>query len=531
MAQLQATGITGSLTASGNLQINGGNITTAGNDLTLAPASTNIYLQGKVGITSELTVGAAAAIAGQLLVSGTITTLSPTTVLNISASNSINLAKNTTITGTLSSSGNITTAGNLAVNGGDITSTAAILNINAGGTLAVQDNLVITGTLSSSGDITTAGNLAANGGIVKTAAAILTLRASSSAPYPPWNYGTVDVYGDTHLYNDLQVDGGNIGTIVANLSLSASNSINLVKDTRVTGTLTTTGDLFVKGGDATIASSTTKQAILNLSSSQYGGVINTYGSSSTSNLSFKAEENQVMSLLNSPSLGTKLTIEDPFSNGAKYSIKAGANEVAQFIVSGAASIGTIVSEDFYLSTANTARVKIGSSSADLTLLAGNLVFGTAGKGIDFSATTSASVMTSELLDDYEEGTWSPVISGSTTAGSFTYDRSGFYTKIGNMVHIHAYINVSTVITTPTGSLNITGLPFAATGGAFAFRSTAVMFTDLRGTTGVTVAQGNIATSVIQIWKNSIATTALLASDLSPASGLGIVWSLNGSYRV
>ena len=467
MAQLQATGITGSLTASGNLQINGGNITTAGNDLTLAPHSTNIYLQGKVGITSELTVGAAAAIAGQLLVSGTITTLSPTTVLNISASNSINLAKNTTITGTLSSSGNITTAGNLA----------------------------------------------ANGGIVRTSEPILTLQASSSAPYPPWNYGTVDVYGDTHLYNDLQVDGGNIGTsatrlnlsasnsvnmaknttitgtlsssgnittagnlavnggnigtIVAQLNLSASNSINLVKDTRVTGTLTTTGDLFVNGGDATISTTDAKQAVLNLSAPGYGGIINSEGGNK---LIFRIEDNPVMALT-------------------------------------------------------------GSAGSDLTLLAGNLVFGTAGKGIDFSATTSASavgsVMTSELLDDYEEGTWTPTISGSITAGLYTYDRNGYYTKIGNIVHIHAYINVSTVTTTPTGNLSITGLPFASP----SFRSTAVMFTDLRGTTGVTVAQGNIATSVIQIWKNSIASTTLVASDLSPANGLSIVWSLNASYRV
>ena len=95
------------------------------------------------------------------------------------------------------------------------------------------------------------------------------------------------------------------------------------------------------------------------------------------------------------------------------------------------------------------------------------------------------------------------------------------------MHIHAYINVSNVFTTPTGSLRITGLPFASP----SFRSTAIMFTDLRGTTGVTVAQGNIDTSVIQIWKNSIATNNLLASDFSPASGLSIVWSLNGSYRV
>jgi len=51
---------------------------------------------------------------------------------------------------------------------------------------------------------------------------------------------------------------------------------------------------------------------------------------------------------------------------------------------------------------------------DLTVSTGNVVIGTAGKGIDFSAT--AGTGTSELLDDYEEGTWSPTFvdnAGST----------------------------------------------------------------------------------------------------------------------
>jgi hypothetical protein len=180
-------------------------------------------------------------------------------------------------------------------------------------------------------------------------------------------------------------------------------------------------------------------------------------------------------------------------------------------------------------TGSTARFTTITASADINITNGNLIFGTSGKGIDFSITSNSTsgTMSSELFADYEEGTWTPVISGSTTAGSFTYDRSGFYTKIGNIVYLHAYINVTAVTTTPTGSLNITGIPFASP----SFRSTAIMFTDLRGTTGVTVAQGNIAGSVIQIWKNSIATNNLLASDLSPASGLSIVWSLNGYYRV
>jgi hypothetical protein len=68
---------------------------------------------------------------------------------------------------------------------------------------------------------------------------------------------------------------------------------------------------------------------------------------------------------------------------------------------------------------------------DVTLSTGNLVIGTSGKGIDFSATPGTG--TSELLNDYEEGTWTP--SFSKSGGSTpTQTSTGTYTKIGNIVY-------------------------------------------------------------------------------------------------
>jgi len=55
-----------------------------------------------------------------------------------------------------------------------------------------------------------------------------------------------------------------------------------------------------------------------------------------------------------------------------------------------------------------------------------------GKGIDFSATSGTG--TSELFDDYEEGTWTPsVIAGAISGTNITY--TGNYTKIGNTVTV------------------------------------------------------------------------------------------------
>ena len=66
-----------------------------------------------------------------------------------------------------------------------------------------------------------------------------------------------------------------------------------------------------------------------------------------------------------------------------------------------------------------------------------------GHGIDFSATGDASGMTSELLDDYEEGTWTPALQFDVGSPTITYGtRSGTYTKIGRMVHLQYYMIVS-----------------------------------------------------------------------------------------
>jgi hypothetical protein len=92
---------------------------------------------------------------------------------------------------------------------------------------------------------------------------------------------------------------------------------------------------------------------------------------------------------------------------------------------------------------------------------GNLAFGS-GKGIDFSAT--AGTGTSELLSDYEEGTWTPVLIGTTVAGTGTYTtQEGKYTKVGNLVTFQMGLNWSAH--TGTGTMQIQGLPFttSATG--------------------------------------------------------------------
>jgi hypothetical protein len=97
---------------------------------------------------------------------------------------------------------------------------------------------------------------------------------------------------------------------------------------------------------------------------------------------------------------------------------------------------------------------------DQTIVDGNLVIGTAGKGIDFSATSGTG--TSELLDDYEEGTWTPAIRGAATAGTYELATAeGRYVKVGDLVTVWCRVVAAAVVTGGgTAYLLITGLPFA-----------------------------------------------------------------------
>jgi hypothetical protein len=107
-----------------------------------------------------------------------------------------------------------------------------------------------------------------------------------------------------------------------------------------------------------------------------------------------------------------------------------------------------------------------SFTGDQTLATGNLVIGTSGKGIDFSATPGTG--TSELLADYEEGTWTPTYVLTTPGNSaFTYNvQNGQYTKVGNLVFVKCVLRTATFSnSTGSGDVRIAGLPFASKTGA------------------------------------------------------------------
>jgi hypothetical protein len=102
------------------------------------------------------------------------------------------------------------------------------------------------------------------------------------------------------------------------------------------------------------------------------------------------------------------------------------------------------------------------AAGDVTISTGNVVMATSGKGIDFSAVTGGTgTATGNVLNDYEEGTWTPVLGGFGGTSGQTYSlQTGRYTKVGRQV-ICSFEATLTAVGTVTGNAIVSGLPFSS----------------------------------------------------------------------
>jgi len=165
-----------------------------------------------------------------------------------------------------------------------------------------------------------------------------------------------------------------------------------------------------------------------------GQFANTYGNSTRTNLQVDGSSEAIITLSKAGSMRGYVNATD-----SRLDVAASSGNEIRFLPNGA--------------TAEAITMTTG----------GNLKF-TNGRGIDFSATGDATGATSEILDDYEEGQWTPTLKGNTSAGTATYTaRVGYYTKIGNIVQISMTIACTSI--TGTGTMIIDGLPFSTGSGS------------------------------------------------------------------
>lgn len=172
----------------------------------------------------------------------------------------------------------------------------------------------------------------------------------------------------------------------------------------------------------------------------------------------------------------------------------------------------------------------------------NVVISTVDTGIDFSATASGSgVMTSEVLTDYEEGTWTPAFAPAT--GSFTsigYVANGTsarYTKIGRVVFFQGALQTSGItVGTASGTVYITGLPFTSANiSGYGAGYPAVIVSEVNGYGVNYPSSAVVDINSTRLYMNyrataAGATSALQVSDLA-TGGFSNLVRFAGSYTI
>jgi len=133
-----------------------------------------------------------------------------------------------------------------------------------------------------------------------------------------------------------------------------------------------------------------------------------------------------------------------------------------------------------------------------------------GSGISFPATASAS-SGANTLDDYEEGSWTPVISDGTNNATMHGANGGTYIKVGKLVFIGAYV-VQSSGGSVSGAIRITGLPFTVGGRAGVTAARGETFTITAGqSVGIAPSQGSTYADLF-LWDSSAGSTVFLASE-------------------
>ena len=294
---------------------------------------------------------------------------------------------------------------------------------------------------------------------------------------------TGGVFGRNPTFNDVTIDG----TLTFNGDIDIDSDLKVSGDLDVTGASNLNGPVTINGlgvdADFRVEGDTDANLIWADASRDKVGIGHNWGNDANS----------------------KLRVQGPylssFSTSSISAISAtNGGAVSTWIGGVGYSYGYIqaIQDD---GSNNLKQLHLNPLGGDVQVPNGNLIIGTSGKGIDFSAT--AGTGTSELLDDYEEGTFT-VTTASDATGTLSLE-SGSYTKIGNIVHIRMAFVVGTGFT----STRVGGLPYT------------VSPSSISGTSGA----GIVAASWIQFYFDDDEQVSFAS-----APGAGATFRLSFTYQ-
>lgn len=165
-------------------------------------------------------------------------------------------------------------------------------------------------------------------------------------------------------------------------------------------------------------------------------------------------------------------------------------------------------------------------SGALTLTAGQIAF---------PATQNPSAG-ANVLDDYEEGTWTPSLTMQTPGNlSVAYsNRVGAYTKIGNAVHVMASIQTSTwTHTTASGEFRVTGFPFTSNSDAVYNALSIAIAQNIVGSSNYTLGlsiNGGLTYANTYFFNSGAIVAPATAVAANVATGNQIIYGFGGTYR-
>jgi hypothetical protein len=185
-------------------------------------------------------------------------------------------------------------------------------------------------------------------------------------------------------------------------------------------------------------------------------------------------------------LSGRLALQVSSGTGAiAYKSTTGGFAAYQLYTSNENIIGTIgvtsTNDTFYLGYASQPVFAWNSNCVAV----GGVIPSTSGAGITFPASQSAS-SNANTLDDYEEGTWTPTLSG--WSGTYSL-QTGRYTKIGRQVTLLGALTTTASSGTFTAFPGPAGFPFAGGSGNSAVYGTWAVFSGAQNLSGTIIAGG------------------------------------------
>jgi hypothetical protein len=419
-------------------------------------------------------------------------------------------ANNPTLTSSVGTNGNyyvVSVAGTTTLNGISSWSVGdwAVFNGSVwqkvdGGTSESFVNLTVTGTANiATGNVVnmTSSNVTITGG-TENAVTYTNVTISS---------GNVTVTNDNVSYSNISTalrTQSLTGYLYGNANtgnVTASTSIPVANVTGAVSSVTGTSPISSSGGTTPAISLNTS----GVTAASYGGAANsatitvdTYGRITAASNTAIAIANTQVSGLGTMSTQNANSVSITGGNvGANLSTSTAipvANATGTLATThGGTGLTSFTANGVIYATSTSALTTGTALTFDGTNLSvsGNVVQATAAKGINFTANTPASGMTSQLLNWYEEGTWTPTLTGSSSNPTVTYGlQRARYTRVGRLVTVECYISWS-AFSGGSGDTYVSGLPFTVESSPGAYGAAAIAQME-----GVTFSTGRTAPGML-----------------------------------